>query len=323
MQFKPALCSLYKHSGLLSLQERLHRLGGSSFLAVLLFHRVTDAIPEDSLTVSCRQFRGICRMLARRFRVVPLAEIFRLARGGEPLPPRTVAITFDDCYLDNLEAARVLAEQGLPATFFIPTAFVGTDHVFPWDRHLKAMPNLTWDDVRAMHRLGFEIGSHTVTHPNLGAVTAEQARREICDSKIILEKQLGSRVRWFAYPFGGASNFRPEWLPLLNEAGYDGCLSAYGGFISRGTDARILPRQAGTGFCSPDSLEIFLSGSLSWYYALKRRIGLTRLWETFVPQTPYAECDMVPHVETVSLASGQEETAALAMCAGEPAEPRP
>jgi peptidoglycan/xylan/chitin deacetylase (PgdA/CDA1 family) len=282
-QLKTALLALGKYSGLLPLQERLVHLRGQSFLVVLLFHRVTDEIAEDSLTVSCRRFRAICRMLARGFHVVPLGEVFRLARTGGPLPRRTVAITFDDCYFDNLAAARVLAEYGLPATFFMPTAFVGTDHVFAWDRGLRRLPNLTWDEVRAMHRLGFEIGSHTITHADLGTVMADQARQEIIDSKIILEKQLGSRVRWFAYPFGGAGNFRHEWLPLLQEAGYEGCLSAYGGFVYRGASTAILPRQAATGFSSALSLEAFLSGSLNWYFALKKRLGLHQPWQTFVP----------------------------------------
>jgi hypothetical protein len=173
--------------------------------------------------------------------------------------------------------------HGLPATFFIPTGFVGTDLVFPWDCGLKHMPNLTWDDVRTIRRLGFEIGSHTITHANLGTATAEQARQEIVDSKNILEKQVGSCVRWFAYPFGGVNNFRREWLPLLEEAGYEGCLSAHGGFIYRDTNTTILPRQAATGFESTLNLEIFLSGSLSWYYALKKRLGLQQPWQTFVP----------------------------------------
>jgi peptidoglycan/xylan/chitin deacetylase (PgdA/CDA1 family) len=229
-------------------------------------------------------------MLARHFRVVPLGEIFRLARGGAPLAPRTVAITFDDCYLDNLAAARALAEHGLPATFFIPTSFVGTDHVFPWDRGLKRMPNLTWDDVRTMHRLGFEIGSHTVTHADLGAVTADQALREIVDSKVTLEAQLGGPVRWFAYPFGGVQNFRPEWLSLLREAGYEGCLSAHGGFIHPGTTSGVLPRQAATGFSSALELEIFLSGSLNWYYATKKRVGLYQPWQALVPQADGPAC---------------------------------
>ncbi len=192
---------------------------------------------------------------------------------------------------------RVLAEHGLPATFFIPTAYVGTDHVFPWDRHLKRMPNLTWDEVREMHRLGFEIGSHTVTHANLGAVTAEQAKCEIVDSKAILEERLWNRVRWLAYPFGGVNNFRRDWLPVMKATGYEGCVSAYGGFVYPGMDTDILPRQAATGFCNELSLEVFLTGSLAWYYACKRRMGLSVPWQTSVPleespDIPSAACNL-------------------------------
>lgn len=286
---KAALFRCYRYSGLPAIQQTIHRLGGHSFLAVLLFHRVTDEVPEDGLTVGCAHFRALCRMLACRFRVVPLAEIFRLARAGGPLPARTVAITFDDCYRDNLAAARALAEHGLPATFFVPTAHVGTDHVFPWDRGLRRMPNLSWEDVRQMHNLGFEIGSHTATHADLGAVTEEQAWRELVDSRATLEERLGNQVRWLAYPFGGVRNFRRDWLPLMRQAGYEGCLSAHGGFIYPGMDTDILPRQSATGFSSALGLELFLTGSLDWYYAIKRRLGLILPWQTSVPPTDGSE----------------------------------
>ena len=144
---KSALCALYKYSGVVRVQEALAQ---QHFLSVLLFHRVTDDIPEDGLTVSTRRFARICRMLRRNFRVVPLAEIYRILNAKEAFPPRTVAITFDDCYRDNLFAARVLADHGLPACFFIPSTYVGTDHVFEWDRHLPRMANLNWDEVREM-----------------------------------------------------------------------------------------------------------------------------------------------------------------------------
>ena len=65
----------------------------------------------------------------------------------------------------------ILAEFGLAATFFVPTGFIETDHVFAWDMHLPRLANLTWDDVREMSERGFEIGSHTVTHANLGRVS--------------------------------------------------------------------------------------------------------------------------------------------------------
>src|SRR5438132_8050039 len=138
---KAALCGVYKYSGAMLAQEALARATARPFMVVLLFHRVTDAIPEDGLTVSTSFFRKACRMLRRSFQVVPLSRIFELLKSKSPPPPRTVAITFDDCYRDNLSAARTLAEFGLPGCFFVPTAFVGTDTVFEWDKDLARMPN--------------------------------------------------------------------------------------------------------------------------------------------------------------------------------------
>jgi peptidoglycan/xylan/chitin deacetylase (PgdA/CDA1 family) len=270
---KAALCAAYKFSGVMRAQEAVAARVGRTFMAILLFHRVTDEIPEDGLTVSAQRFLRICRMLRRNFRVVPLGEVFRIVRTGAPIPPRTVAITFDDSYRDNLFAARVLADHGLPACFFVPTDYIGTDRVFDWDRGLKRLPNLTWDDVREIVGMGFEIGSHTVTHANLGAVSLEQARREIVESKAVIEEQIGRRVRWFAYPFGGANNFQSALVPLLEEAGYEGCLSGCGGFIRPGSDPQVLPREAVPYLRSNLNLELYLSGCLNWFYALKRRLG--------------------------------------------------
>jgi peptidoglycan/xylan/chitin deacetylase (PgdA/CDA1 family) len=270
---KAALCGVFKHSGVLWAQESLARRRGRSFAVVLLFHRVTDDIPEDGLTVSTQRFGKICRMLRKSFRVVPVAEVVRIVRSGQTVPARTVAITFDDCYRDNLDAARVLAEHGLPASFFIPSAFVGTDHVFPWDRDLPRMPNLSWDDVHEMVRLGFDIGSHTVTHADLGAVSLEQARREAVESKRVLEHRLQKPVRWLAHPFGQRTNLRHDVVPLLQEAGYEACFSGYGGFIYPGCPDFVLPREAVPYFASLLNLELHLTGSLHWMYALKRSMA--------------------------------------------------
>ena len=124
---KNAAFRLYKHSGAARAAEALVRRTAGPFMAVLLFHRVTDAIPPDGLTVGTARFRAVCDMLRHGFRVVPLGEVFDVLRRRLPVRPRTVAITFDDCYRDNLAAAHTLAEHGLPATFFVPTGVVGTD----------------------------------------------------------------------------------------------------------------------------------------------------------------------------------------------------
>src|SRR5437762_574966 len=119
-----AFHSAYKYSGGACAKEAVAHWAGKRFMAILLFHRVTDQIPEDGLTVGTARFRAMCRLLQRNFHVVSVSEIARLHRSGAPLPPRTLAITFDDCYRDNLFAARVLAEHGMTASFFVPTAFV-------------------------------------------------------------------------------------------------------------------------------------------------------------------------------------------------------
>jgi peptidoglycan/xylan/chitin deacetylase (PgdA/CDA1 family) len=271
---KHTLCGIYKYSGIMRVQEAVHQRLGRSFMVVLLFHRVNDDIPEDGLTVSTARFRSICHLLRRKFQVLSLAQANELSRSGRPFPPRSVAITFDDCYRDNLFAARVLADHGLPACFFVPSQLVGTNHVFEWDRNLKRMPNLSWDEVREIARLGFDIGSHTLTHPDLTCISRDHARSEIVDSRKHIEDQIGLPVRWFAYPFGGEDKFRSDLIPFVEEAGYEACFSGHGGFIHEGQHGTVLPREAVPCFSSLLNLELHLRGCLQWMYALKRQVGI-------------------------------------------------
>ena len=272
---KAPFLGLYKYSGVMAAQERLSSWTGNCFLPILLFHRVTDEIPPDGLTVSTAWFRDLCRMLQRRFHVVSLTEAMDLIEGAQRWPRRVVAITFDDCYKDNLFAARVLAEHKLPACFFVPTAYPGTDHVFPWDVGLQRMANLTWDDIKEMVGLGHEIGSHTVHHVNMAQVSIDEARRELQEAKETLERRTGRPTQWFAYPFGGRDNFLAERLALVREAGYRGCFSGFGGFATSAMKDQIIPREPVPCFQSHLKLELHLAGCLDWMYAFKRRLGLT------------------------------------------------
>ena len=268
---KNTLCAAYKYTGALAAHERLAHWAGRRFAAILLFHRVTDVIPWDGLTVGTAYFRRLCEILRDRFHVVPLADVVRQLEDGQAPQRRTVAITFDDCYRDNLFAARVLAEHGLPASFFVPTQYVGTDHQFDWDRELPRMPNLTWDDIHEMVGLGHTIESHTVSHADLGLIDAAQARREMADSRKVLEDKLGQPIEFLAYPYGGVGNFRPEYLALAYETGYRAVFSACDGFVEPGMLGEVLPRVPVPAFPSLLNLELHLTGCLEWFYRLKRR----------------------------------------------------
>ena len=94
-------------------------------LAVLIYHRVgREADPLRPRMATASEFRGQMRVLARYFRPYMLAEGLRLLREGR-LPSRSVAVTFDDGYADNVQVALpILREEGIPATFFIATSYL-------------------------------------------------------------------------------------------------------------------------------------------------------------------------------------------------------
>jgi peptidoglycan/xylan/chitin deacetylase (PgdA/CDA1 family) len=242
-------------------------------MTILLFHRVTDLVAPDGLTVGTRWFRDFCRLMKSDYHVVALGDIQRILKEGKAPRQRTVAITFDDCYADNLGAARLLHEHGLPATFFIPTQYVETTMRFPWDSHLPPLPNLTWNDIRQMAAWGHDIGSHTVSHADFGTLNDDEARRELVESRAVLEVNLGRPVKWFAFPYGGPDNFRAEHLSLVAQAGYDGCVSAVNGPVEMNMFGQVLPRQAVPYFQNLTQLELHINRCADWMYWLKRRIG--------------------------------------------------
>ncbi|HVQ41736.1 MAG TPA: polysaccharide deacetylase family protein, partial [Vicinamibacterales bacterium] len=102
--------------------ERSRPAGSHSGSGILLYHRVaTPASDIHYLAVSAADFRQQMAHLKDQYRVVPLSQFAREAGDGS-LAPGTVAVTFDDGYLDNLvEASPTLTSLGVPATFFVTT----------------------------------------------------------------------------------------------------------------------------------------------------------------------------------------------------------
>jgi peptidoglycan/xylan/chitin deacetylase (PgdA/CDA1 family) len=102
---------------------------------------------------------------------------------------------------------------------------------------------MTADEVLHLAKGGLvEIGSHTVTHPVLSALSVNKQREEVQQSKAYLEEILDQPVKSFAYPFGGATDYTPETTSLLQEAGYDCACSNFPDIIWRLSDRYQLPR---------------------------------------------------------------------------------
>jgi peptidoglycan/xylan/chitin deacetylase (PgdA/CDA1 family) len=197
---------------------------------VLLYHRVTDSVRDD-ITTGIEQFDRQMTLLRRHFRIISLTEL--LARDTVPRTDRPlVCVTFDDGYLDNyLNAAPILLRHEIPAAFFVSTGIVGTERRFPRDVRLgnPPIPLMQWDHLRELHENGFIIGSHTVNHINCAAEPEEVVRAELEQSREDLNRELGIKRAIFSYPFGGRQHMTPDRLEFVKQAGYIGCVSAYGG----------------------------------------------------------------------------------------------
>lgn len=118
-------------------KERSH---STNTLRVLTYHRVADPekIPDRSptATVTPEAFEQQIRFLQANYCVVSAQQVLEASQNGNPLPHRSLLITFDDAYQDFLQnALPILRRYQLPATLFVPTAF--PDHperVFWWDQ---------------------------------------------------------------------------------------------------------------------------------------------------------------------------------------------
>lgn len=147
----------------------------SNRLLVLGWHNIdpTPGFP-DPPGVGRLGFAKQLRTLSRFANVLPFAEALRLMEAGEPLPPRAVVLTFDDGYRDNLElGVPMLAEQGLPATFFLVPGFLsGT--VGAWWEDLSA----AFDRARAP-RLTFGGVTHDLTTPTARGAAHDAVRASV------------------------------------------------------------------------------------------------------------------------------------------------
>lgn len=173
---------------------------------VLCYHAVSERWDAD-LSVTPSQFEAqISCLLGRGYRGATFSEAVT-KRAGEP----TVAVTFDDGFRSVVEHAfPILAHYGIPATMFVVTDFVGADAPLAWsgiDHWIESpsaseLKSVSWDDLSQLAAAGWEIGSHTCTHPHLTHCEDDELVRELRDSKRRCERDLGIVCRSLAYPYG-------------------------------------------------------------------------------------------------------------------------
>ncbi|MDT8901696.1 polysaccharide deacetylase family protein [Anaeroselena agilis] len=195
---------------------------------ILNYHKVDNF--EHSLSLTPAEFEHQISYLAENgYHSITPDQLMAYLKYGRALPGKPVLITFDDGYGDNyVNAYPILRKYGFTATIFIVTGLVGHDNRY-----------LTWDQVREMHKNGFVFGSHTVNHKPLTKLRADELNAELTESAAEIERQLGVRPRYIAYPTGAYSLKVEE---AVRKAGYRAAFTIRYGQVGLDSDPYALER---------------------------------------------------------------------------------
>jgi peptidoglycan/xylan/chitin deacetylase (PgdA/CDA1 family) len=199
----------------------MHRRQRADVL-VLCYHAVDETWPADLSVTPAAFERQLDFLLDHEFEFTTFADAVT-----SPSARRTVAITFDDAFRSVLERAfPLLQERQLVATVFVPAAFVDAGRPASWDgvagwlgtEHEQKMLPLSRAELLDLAEAGWEIGSHTCTHPRLTQLGDRELAWELASSRQRCSDLIGRPCVTLAYPYG---DFDERVRRAAETAGYE------------------------------------------------------------------------------------------------------
>jgi peptidoglycan/xylan/chitin deacetylase (PgdA/CDA1 family) len=175
--------------------------------------------PYTQLYISAKVLAGQMHSLDRHgYEVVRLQDVYDYWHGAE-LPRKPVVVSFDDGFVtDATVARRILAAHGWAGTLNLALNHYGPS----WGLRRRT--------VTALIRDGWEIDSHTRTHPDLRGLGAARLRSEIAGSRRFLCTRFHVPVNFFAYPSGAYDSAA---VAAVRRAGYLGATTTEYGLARR------------------------------------------------------------------------------------------
>lgn len=221
------------------MQRKSHAItfGNPHRVKVLLYHRIVNEKKENdwaNIAVTNSVFRRHIELLDKwGYTSVTFDDIRLFLDGKLNLPKKPVVITFDDAYEEIYSIAfPILQEFNMKAVVFV----IG-DHSIKesvWDEKRGPVYKLlTKEQIIDLHQAGYEIGSHSLTHPYLTEISRDDAWQEMLRSRMLLEILLNYPVRSFAYPYGVLNDSLKK---MVAEAGYTVACASYSGPPQFGSD---------------------------------------------------------------------------------------
>jgi peptidoglycan/xylan/chitin deacetylase (PgdA/CDA1 family) len=173
---------------------------------VLCYHAVSESWPAKIAVTPSQLERQLRFLVQRGYRGVTFTEAATAPPNGKLL-----AVTFDDAYRSVFtHALPVLSSLGLPGSVFVPTSFAGSETAMTWPgveqwaggHHSPELIPMSWEELGRLGDSGWEIGSHTRSHPRLPQLDDARLAEELQGSRQDCEERLGMPCLSLAYPYG-------------------------------------------------------------------------------------------------------------------------
>jgi len=255
---------------------------------ILMYHRVARRLPNappPTFNVSPQRLRyQLAGLLDRGFHFEPLRAVLAAGSRRDPVPPRTIVLTFDDGFQTTYdEAWPVLRQLGVPATLFLNTAYLDTETPFPFDVWGKAWGGkvppdtyrpLTTAQCREMVEDGLlELGAHTHTHEDFRG-RPEAFRSDLRCNLDILRERFGLREAPFAFPVGSvhARFASPDLVAVAKQAGVVCGLTTDADLVDPRADPFTWGRFNVFPWDTPRTLAAKLDGWYGWAPKFRRRV---------------------------------------------------
>jgi len=208
-------------------------------VTILIYHRFGES-KYPTTNVGVDRFREqMAYLLANNYRVISLADLVKAISGQKPLPPKAVVITIDDGFKSVYRQAwPVLESFRFPFTVFINAKSI--------DKGFNDY--MSWDEIREMADTGVDFQDHSYAHARLADIpdgmNDEQYRNwissDLVKSSLRLIKELGSKPRFFAIPYG---EYNKQVIEEAKKIGYEAIFTQDPGSVSQYSDLFLLPRE--------------------------------------------------------------------------------
>ncbi len=202
-------------------------------ITIFCYHSISNG--KWDFSISRKNFKKQIEYLSKKYDFISLNDVYRYINGKKQINKPSVVITFDDGYKDIYEVKEYLKSKNIKPAVFIFSEPKKISR-YELDNDLKF---LSKREIKSLVKAGWEIGSHTATHPNMNKLTNEQILKEVKYSKKSLEKELGFPIKYIAYPKG---KYNEKILEVARKAGYRLGLSMNDDQITPGINPLVLPR---------------------------------------------------------------------------------